>query len=184
MNRQRHAVDQRVRHADRHHRKRPQRKPPAGNHFNQVRIVEQVVLFKLALDQGQRELSPVHRNIQFGKNPRQTADVVLVPMSQQNRANLLAVFRQIADIGNDNVDAQQLFFGKHQSGIDDENVILPADGHAVHTELAEATQRNYLQFILCHQPLSLPSHCSTLAELHSEQACSNRNLSLIYGIGI
>src|ERR1700754_1679747 len=83
--------------------------------------------------------------------------MILMPMGQENRANLVAVFRQIADIGNNNVDAQQLFFGEHQPGIDNKNVILPTDGHAVHAELAEATQRNYLQFILCHQPLSLPS---------------------------
>ena len=130
----------------------------AGNHLVQVGIVEQSMLFELALDVGQRELGSVDRNIQLGENPGQTADVVFVPMGQKDRANLVAVFSQVTDVGNNNVHTQQLFFRKHQTGIDDNNVILPAESHAVHAELAQAPQRNHLQFILCHQPSILASH--------------------------
>src|SRR6202453_3488422 len=115
------------------------------------------MLFELALDIRQRELSPIHRNLKSRKNPRQPANVVFMPVGQKDCANLLAVFSQIADIRDDNVHTQQLFFRKHQTGIDDDNVILPAEGHAVHTELTKATQRNHLQFILCHQLTSLAS---------------------------
>src|ERR1700679_2377583 len=115
------------------------------------------MLFQLALNISQRELSAIHRDIQLRQNPRQSANVVFMPMGQNDRANLLAVFSQIADIRDDNVHTQQLFFRKHQTGIDDDNVILPAEGHAVHTELTKAAQRNHLQFILCHQLTSLAS---------------------------
>ena len=152
MDRQRHAIHQRVGHADRHDGEGSQRNAAAGNHLDQVGIIEQIVLFELALRQGQRELGSVDGNIQLGEDPRQAADVVFMPMGQKDRADLVAVFRQVTDVGNNNINAQQLFFRKHQAGVDDNNVILPADGHAVHTELAEATQRNQLQFILCHQP--------------------------------
>src|SRR5258707_1361461 len=125
------------------------------------------MLFELALDVGQGELGPIHRDIELRQNPWQTTDVVLMPMGQNYRANLLAVFSQIADIRDNYVHTQQLFFRKHQTGIDDNNVILPADRQAVHTELAKATQRNQLQFILCHQSLSLPSLPESLTKCRS-----------------
>ena len=120
------------------------------------------MLFQLAFDIRQRELGPVDRNVQLRQNPRQTADVVFMAMGQNDRANLLAVFSQIADIRNNDVHTQQLLFRKHQTGIDDDDVILPAERHAVHAELAQAAQRNHLQFILCHQPLILPSQTGRL----------------------
>src|SRR3981189_2462132 len=122
------------------------------------------MFFERALNKSQCELGPVHRNIELRKNPRQATDVVFMPMGQNDCANLLAVFSQIADVRNNNVHTQQLFFRKHQTGIHDNNVILPADRQAVHTELAKTTQRNQLQFILCHQSLSLPSLPGTLCE--------------------
>ena len=121
----------------------PSVKPPPRQHLDQVGIIQQPMLFQLALDIGQRELRAIHRHVQLGQDPRQPADVVLMPMRQQDRADLVAVLRQVADIGNDNVDAQQLFFRKHQAGIDDDNVILPAEGHAVHPELTKAPQGNH-----------------------------------------
>ena len=61
--------------------------------------------------------------------------MILMPMRQHNPAYLAAVFDQVADVGHDDVDAQQLFFRKHEPGVDDENVVADAEGHAVHAEL-------------------------------------------------
>ena len=118
----------------------PQRESPAGQDLDQLRIVQQLVLVQLALNQGQGELRAVHRHIELGEDPGQAADVVLVPVGQHDGAHLVAVLGQVADVGNDDVDAQQLLFGKHQAGIDDDNVVLPAEGDAVHAELAQAAQ--------------------------------------------
>ena len=63
---------------------------------------------------------------------------------------LLAVFGQIGNVGNDDVHAQQLGFGEHQAGIDDDDVIAPAHGHAVHSELAETAQGHNMQFSSWH----------------------------------
>jgi hypothetical protein len=69
--------------------------------------------------------------------------VVFVPVGEDDRFDVLAVLSEIADIGYDDVNAQELFFGKHQAGIDDDNVILPPEGHAVHAELAKAPERDH-----------------------------------------
>ena len=123
----------------------------AGDNLLQISVVQKVVLFELALDKGERELSPVDRNIQFREDPWQAADVVLVPVRQNDAAHLVAVLCQVADVRDDDVDPQQFVFRKHQAGVDDEDVILPAESHAVHPELAQPTQRNQLQLILCHE---------------------------------
>ena len=77
--------------------------------------------------------------------------MVFVAVREDEGAHLLAVLDQIGDIGDDDVDAEQFVFGEHQPGIDDDDVIAPADGHAVHSELAESAQRHYLKFSCRHK---------------------------------
>ena len=61
-----------------------------------------------------------------------------------------AVLDEIGDVGNDDVDAEQFGLGEHEPGIDDDNVVAPADGHAVHTELAQAAEGDDVQFSSWH----------------------------------
>ena len=53
---------------------------------------------------------------------------------------------QIGNVGNHDVDAEQFGFGEHEAGVDDDDVVSPAHGHAVHTELAQAAEGDNLQF--------------------------------------
>jgi hypothetical protein len=140
---ERHAVHQRVGDADGHDGERPQRKAFAGQHLDQVGVVEQAVLVQLAFDISEGELSAVDGHVQLGEDPGQAADVVFVAVREDDRLDLRAILGEVGDVRYDDIDTEQFFFRKHQSGIDDNNVVLPAEGHAVHTELAEATQRNH-----------------------------------------
>ena len=97
---------------------------------------------ELPLDQGEGEFSAVDGDVELGEDPGQAADVVFMAVREQDGLDLVAVFREVGDVGDDDVDAEELFFGKHQAGVNDDDVVLPAEGHAVHAELAEATQRN------------------------------------------
>jgi hypothetical protein len=132
----RHAVDQRVRDPDGHDVEDSKREAAAGKDLDQLGVVKQAMLFELALDIGQGELGAVDRDVQLGEDPGQAADVVFVTVGEADAADLVAVLDQIANVGNDNVDAKQLFFGKHQSGVDDDDVVVEAKGEAVHSELA------------------------------------------------
>jgi hypothetical protein len=127
-----------VGHADRLDRERPQREPPSRQDLDQLGVVQQVVLVQLALHQGQGELRAIHRHVQLGEDPGQSADVVLVPVRQDDAAHLLAVLGQVADVGHHDVNAQQFFFRKHEAGVDDDDLVLPAQRRAVHAELAQA----------------------------------------------
>ena len=122
----------------------------AGANLAQIGVVKQSVLFQLVFDIGQGEFRAPDGHVQFAQNPGQGADVVFVPVGQDDAAHPLPVFDQIGNIGDNNVDAQQFGFGKHQAGIDDDDVVTPANGHAVHSELAQAAQGHNVQFSSWH----------------------------------
>src|ERR1035441_10299647 len=70
------------------------------------------------------------------------ANVVFVAVRQDDRPHMLLVFDEIRDVRNHNIDAQQLRLRKHQSGVNHDNVVFPAQREAVHSELTE-TARGY-----------------------------------------
>src|SRR6266853_2823503 len=136
------AIDQAVRYLQRMNRKRPNFKPLSGTNLAQIGIIQQLMLVKFIFDISQRELGAPDRNIQFAEYPGQRADVIFVAVGKHDAAHILAIFEEIRNVGNDDIDAQQLGFGKHQPRVDHDNVIAKADGHAVHTELAHPAERN------------------------------------------
>ena len=121
-----------------------------GAHFAQVGVVEQAVLVEFVFHVGQRELRAPHRHLEFRKHPGQRANVVFVSVSENDAADTLAILNEIGDVGNNDVDAKEFSLGKHEARVDDENVVAPAHGHAIHAELAQATEGDYLQFSAWH----------------------------------
>src|SRR5665213_1011942 len=127
-----------------------------GRDLDQLDLVKQSVLFKLAFNVGKRELSGVHRHLDLAQNPRQSTNVIFVAMGKNNRAHMLLVLNQVSDIGYHNVNAKQLRLRKHEAGVNYDNVVFPAQRKAVHAELAQATQGNNFQFFGLHlSPLML-----------------------------
>ena len=144
MDGQRHAVHQAMRHLDGIDGERPDLEALAGLDLVELGIIQQAMLFQLAFHIGQRELGAVDRDVELRQQPGQRADVVFVPVGQHHGAHMLAILDQVAEVGNDDVHAEQFGFGEHQAGIDDDDVIAPANGHAIHAKFAESTQRNNL----------------------------------------
>ena len=141
MNRQSHTIHQAVRHLNGMDRERAELEALVRPDFVQFGVVKQSMLFQFVFDIGEGELRAPNRNIQFAKDPWQGADMVLVPMGENDAAYPLAVLNQIGDIGNNDIDTQQFSFGEHEAGINDDDIVAPADGHAVHSELAQAAER-------------------------------------------
>src|SRR5215831_3745488 len=133
-----HAVHQAVRYLDGIDGERSQVEARARANLAQIGVVQQVVLVELVLHQGQRELGAKYRHSEFGKDPRQRANMVFVAVGKDNPAHLLAVFDEVGNVGNDDINAEKLGLGEHQSRIDHDDVIAPAHGHTVHAELAQA----------------------------------------------
>src|SRR5215467_10069638 len=68
-----------------------------GANLPKVSIVEQSVLVEFVFDVGERELSTPHRNIQFGQNPGERANVVFVPVGENDAANALAILGKVSN---------------------------------------------------------------------------------------
>jgi hypothetical protein len=76
------------------------------------------------------------------------ADVILMPVRKNQATDMLGVLLEIRKIGRDDIDAHQLRVGEHHPRIENDYVIAIANGHAVHTELAQASQWDDLQFFI------------------------------------
>ena len=146
VDREGNAIDQAVRDLDRMDGERSGLEALVGAHFAKVGVVEQAVLVEFVFDVGERELGAPDGDVEFGEDPGQCADVIFVAVSEDDSANALAVLDEIGNVGNDDVDAEEFGFGEHESGVDDDDVVSPANGHAVHAEFAEAPEGNDLQF--------------------------------------
>ncbi len=116
----------------------------AGLHFVELRGIEHLVLFEAALDQGQREGGAVDRDVHLRQQERDAADVVFVAVGENQAADVLAILLEVGEVGRDDVDAQQFGVGEHHAGVEDDDVVAVADGHAVHAELAQAPERDDL----------------------------------------
>src|SRR5215470_6166321 len=143
---QRNAIDQAVRHLDRMNRKGPDFEALTWPNLAQVSFVEQTVFIQLVFDVGERELGAPDRDFELGKYPRQGADVVLVTVCQHDCPHALSVFDEIRNVGNDDVHAKQLGFGEHHARVNDDDVIAPAYGHAIHAEFAKPAEWDDMKF--------------------------------------
>ena len=134
------AVDQGVSDADGLDRKCAECKFAPRGDFDELGVVEQGVLVELAFNIGECELGAVDGDVELGEDPGKAADVILVTVGEDDGADVLLVFDEVGDVGDDYVDAEKLGLGKHESGIDDDDVVFIAKGEAVHAELAESAQ--------------------------------------------
>ena len=88
MDGERDAVDQRMRDADGEDREDAEVEAAAGEDLDELGVVEEAMLFELALYVGEGELGAVDRDVEVGEDPRQAADMVLVPVREDDAADL------------------------------------------------------------------------------------------------
>jgi hypothetical protein len=89
----------------------------------------------------------VDGDVKLGEDPGEATDMVFVAVGEDDAADESAVFNEIANVGDDDVDAEELLFGEHEAGVNDDDVVAEAEGEAVHAELAESTERDDLQLV-------------------------------------
>ena len=183
------AIDQAVRDLDGLNGECAQAKAFSGADLIEHGAVEQSVLFQLVFDIGQRELGGKDRHVHLGEQPGNGTDMVHVPVRKHDAAHVRTVGDEVGEIGDYDIDAEQLGFGKHQPGIDDDDVVAPAHGHAVHAEFAEAAEGNDLKLSGRHascmlarwtrpmqqsgSELTSRSHICSLRQMWAQPAASN-----------
>ena len=70
-------------------------------------------------------------------------------MMMPRRFNSVAL-QQIAEVGDDVVDAEHIVFGEHQAGIDDDRVIAVLDDHHVLADFPQPANRDYAKYGIVH----------------------------------
>ena len=75
--------------------------------------------------------------------------MVFVTMREKDSLNIVLVFQKVCDVGNDNVDAEQFFVGKHHARIHHDDRSAAPERHHVHTEFAETAESHDFDCLVC-----------------------------------
>ena len=102
-----------------------------------------IAFIELGLDERERQRCAVDRALDGFQHVRHGADVILVPVREHDRRDL--VLLKLAEVGDDEVHPEQLRFRKHHARIDEDGRVAARDDHHVHAELAEAAKRHELE---------------------------------------
>ena len=128
------AVDEGVRDADGKDAEDAEVEAAAGEDLDELGVVEEAMLFELAFDVGEGELGSVDGDVEVGEDPGEAADVVLVAVGEDDAADFAAVFDEVGDVRDDDVDAKELFFGEHEARVNHDDVVAVVESEAVHAK--------------------------------------------------
>ncbi len=108
----------------------------------QSRRLQQAVLVELRLDEAERQarredLAHAH----LAEEVRQRADVILVRVREDHRAHVAV--SQVAEVGQDQVDAEVLVAREGESGVDDDRLAGDLEHGHVLADLAEPAERDH-----------------------------------------
>jgi hypothetical protein len=102
------------------------------------------MFFQLALGQAGREVGTVNGNVELLQDIGQRAEVVFMPVGEYHGDNVFAILFEKIEVRNANVNSISGLFRKPHAGVQDDHVIPITHGHAIHSKLADAAERNNL----------------------------------------
>src|SRR5258708_36949619 len=108
----------------------------------QHHITENAVLIELAFRQAQRETRSVNRNIEPLQNVRQRAEMIFVPVREDDRRDLFAILFQDLEIRNADADAIDALFGESHARIENDHLVAKAQQRAIHPKRADTAEGN------------------------------------------
>src|ERR1043165_378629 len=86
-------------------------------------------------------MGTVDRNVESLEQIRQRAEVIFVTVRENDRGDVVFKFVEKPKIRNGNVDAVSRFLGKAHPGVENQHLVAVAQRHAIHSKLADTTQR-------------------------------------------
>src|SRR5439155_12775921 len=114
-----------------------------GPDLLQLRGPEQPVLVELRLDESERQPGgPDLRDRNFAQQVGQRADVMLVPVRDEECANPFRALAQVGEVRQDEIHAEMLVPRERQPGVDDQALAVDLENSHVLADLAEAAERD------------------------------------------
>ena len=117
-------------------------------------VVGEIVFVEFGADERQRQRRAVDRTIDVRQQVGDGPDVVFVPVREHERGD--AALLQVGEVGNDEVDAEELDVGERHPGVDDETRVPVRNRHEVHAEFAEAAQRDDFKSRVAGERIAVP----------------------------
>ena len=125
-------------------RKTSQPKYTASFLGKNLRCCKHAAFFQLQLNESCCKSSGIDWAIHFPEQMCHCADMILMPMCQNEPANLFRIRFQITDIRIDNIYPVHTFTGKTHAGIDNDNIIAVFKYRHVFPDFSETSQRDNL----------------------------------------
>ena len=111
--------------------------------FAQLCLAQQSVLVELRLDEAHRQPGRPHlADPDLTHQVGQRADVILVPVRQQHGPDHVLALAQVAEVRQDEVDAEVLVPREGESGVDHDDRVVRLDHGHVLADLTEAAERD------------------------------------------
>lgn len=105
------------------------------------RAGRKAVLLELVLDKTNRQLGGIDRHIEFFEQVRQTADVVLVTVGDEQALDAVPVLEHVGEVRDDQIDTEHIGIREHKAAVNEDHVALALIQRNVLADLAEAAQR-------------------------------------------
>ena len=115
-------------------------------HGNQLRGVQQPVLLQFQLDEPGGEPGAVDGHVHLLQYIGDGADVVLVAMGDEQAPQPLVVLQQIADVGDDAVDAVHIIAGEGHAAVHHDDFAAVLIGGHVLADLVETAKGDNFHF--------------------------------------
>src|ERR1041385_3544929 len=106
----------------------------------QQHVTEDAVLIQLALGQAEREVRGINRNVNSFQHVGQRPDMILMPVGENDRGNVLLVLFENFEIRNANIDAVDALFGKAHARIEHQHLVPKPQQSTVHPKLADTSE--------------------------------------------
>ena len=110
--------------------------------FAQIGLMQIARFLELDLDQAERKPCSVDRHPELRQEVRDRADVVFVPVSEEQAPDLVATFFQVGDVRQDQIDPRLLLFGKTDAAVDHNDVFARFEQKHVLADFADTAEEN------------------------------------------
>ncbi len=179
VDRQSHAIRNTVGDVKELDLERPDREPISAAHRVKGHSIEQVMPLQLDLGHAARQLRRIDRCVDLGHEVAQGADVILVPVCQEDGPDLILLVQQVSEIGDHQVDAQHVALWEHQPAVDDDDLLVVFQDHHILAHLAEPAEGEDAQSLVGQcpstplHPSGSPSEASSCSRSRSRNARSS-----------
>ena len=111
-------------------------------HGDQFPFPQQTMFRQLVFQDPQGQTGTVHRHIQRLQQIGQTADMVFMPVGQQDTPDPVGILFQIGIIRNHQIHPQHIFVRERQTAVDDDHIFFVFDDGQILTDLVQAAQHH------------------------------------------